>query len=110
MPAELRTIGAYLASFGETHAPNTICRRLSGIGEAHRYNSLDWNAGRLDIQEPLRGALRDHGRPPKQAAALALELLQCLLETCDLSLGECRDQAILLIKRCLVSCSGARPR
>src|ERR1700710_162066 len=29
MPAEPRTVGAYLASLGETHAPNTIRRRLS---------------------------------------------------------------------------------
>ncbi len=97
MPAEPRTVGAYLASLGETHAPNTIRRRLSAIGKAHQYNSLDWNAGHRDIQEPLRGALREHGRPTKQAAALTLELLQRLLDTCDLSPGGRRDRAMLLI-------------
>ena len=70
MPAEPRTVGAYLASLGETHAPTTIRRRLSAIGKAHRYNNLPWNPGHRDIHEPLRGALREHGRPPKQAAAL----------------------------------------
>lgn len=97
MPAEPRTVGAYLASLGETFAPNTIRRRLSAIGKAHRYNNLDWNPGHRDIQEPLRGALREHGRPPRQAAALTLELLQRLLETCDLSPAGRRDRAMLLI-------------
>ncbi|MGI4795162.1 MAG: hypothetical protein ACRYG8_14045 [Janthinobacterium lividum] len=97
MPAEPRTIGAYLASLGDTHAPNTIRRRLLAIGKAHQYNSLAWNAGHRDIQEPLRGALREHGRPPKQAAALTLELLQRLLDTRDLSPGGRRHRAMLLI-------------
>ena len=97
MPAEPRTVGAYLASLAETHAPNTIRRRLSAIGRAHRFNNLAWNAGHRDIQEPLRGALREHGRPTRQAAALTLALLQRLLETCDLSAGGRRDRALLLI-------------
>ena len=97
MPAEPRTVGAYLASLGETHAPNTIRRRLSAIGKAHQFNDLPWNPGHRDIQEPLRGTLREHGRPTKQAAALTLELLQRLLDTCDLSAGGRRDRAMLLI-------------
>ncbi|MGI4798912.1 MAG: tyrosine-type recombinase/integrase [Janthinobacterium lividum] len=97
MPAEPRTIDAYLASLGDIHAPNTIRRRLSAIGKAHQYNSLDWNTCHRDIQEPLCGAPREHGRPPRPAAALKLELLQRLLDTCDLSPGGRRDRAMLLI-------------
>jgi len=97
MPAAPRTIGAYLASMAKSHAPNTIRRRLSAIGKAHQSNGLEWNIGHRDIQEPLRGALREHGRPPKQAAALTLDLLQRLLDTCDLSSGGRRDRAMLLI-------------
>lgn len=97
MPADPRTVGAYLASLAETHAPNTVRRRLSAIGKAHRFNSLPWNAGDRAIQEPLRGALRMHGRPTKQAAALTLALLQCLLDTCDFSASGRRDRAMLVI-------------
>jgi len=96
MPAEPRVVGAYLTSLAETHAPNTIRRRLTAIGRAHRYNGLSWNPCHREIQEPLRGVLREHGRPPQQAAALTLDLLQRLLDTCDLSPGGRRDRALLL--------------
>ena len=46
---------------------------------------------------PLAGKLREHGRPPRQPAALTLKLLQRLLDTCDLSPGGRRDRAMLLI-------------
>ena len=43
VPAAPATVGAYLASLGETHAPTTIRRRLSAIGKMHRFNDLPWN-------------------------------------------------------------------
>src|SRR5271166_3565205 len=54
VPAAPATVGAYLASLGETHAPTTIRRRLSAIGKMHRFNDLPWNSAHRDIQEPLR--------------------------------------------------------
>jgi len=33
------TVGAYLASLAETHAPATV-RRLPAIGKVHRFNDL----------------------------------------------------------------------
>lgn len=97
MPAEPIIVGAYFTSLAETHAPNTIRRRLTAIGRAHRFNDLPWNRSHRDIQEPLRGVLREHGRPPMQAGALTLALLQRLLDTCDLSPGGRRDRAMLLL-------------
>jgi hypothetical protein len=70
VPADPKTVGAYLASLAETHAPTTIRRRLAAIGKMHRFNDLPWNAAHRDIQEPLQGLLRQYGRPVQKAAAL----------------------------------------
>jgi len=96
VPAAPATVGAYLASLGETHAPTTIRRRLSAIGKMHRFNDLPWNSAHRDIQEPLRGLLRQHGRPPHKAAPLTLPMLRRLLATCDPSARGRRDRALLL--------------
>ena len=96
VPAAPATVGAYLASLGETHAPATIRRRLSAIGKMHRFNDLAWNPAHRDIQEPLRGLLRQHGRPPHKAAPLTLPMLRRLLATCDPSARGRRDRALLL--------------
>ena len=96
VPAAPATVGAYLASLAETHAPTTIRRRLSAIGKMHRFNDLPWNPAHRDIQEPLRGLLRQHGRPPQKAAPLTLAMLRRLLATCDASARGRRDRALLL--------------
>ena len=83
VPAAPATVGAYLASLAESHAPSTIRRRLSALGKMHRFNDLPWNPGHGDIQGPLQGLLRSHGRPARQAAALSLAMLRQLLATCD---------------------------
>jgi len=96
VPAETATVGAYLASLADTHAPTTIRRRLSAIGKMHRFNDLPWNPAHRDIQEPLRGVLRQRGRPVRKAAALTLAILRRLLATCDASARGRRDRALLL--------------
>jgi hypothetical protein len=32
----------------------------------HRFNDLAWNPAHRDIQGPLQGVLRSHGRPVKR--------------------------------------------
>jgi hypothetical protein len=96
VPAAPATVGAYLASLAESHAPSTIRRRLSAIGKMHRFNDLPWNPGHRDIQGPLQGLLRSHGRPARQAAALSLAMLRQLPATCDQSKRGRRDRALLL--------------
>ena len=97
VPAAPATVGAYLASLAESHAPTTVRRRLSAIGKMHRFNDLPWNAGHRDIQGPLQGLLREHGRPVRKAAALTLAMLRQLVATCDVSARGRRDRALLLI-------------
>jgi integrase len=96
VPAEPATIGAYLASMAESHAPTTIRRRLSAIAKMHRFNDLPWNSAHRDIQGPLQGLLRTHGRPVQKAAALTLGMLRQLVATCDDSPRGRRDRAMLL--------------
>ena len=97
VPAEPATVGAYLASLAESHAPTTVRRRLSAIGKMHRFNDLPWNTAHRDIQEPLQGLLRTRGRPVQKAAALTLAMLRQLVATCDASARGRRDRALLLI-------------
>ncbi len=91
------TVGAYLASLAGSHAPTTIRRRLAALGKMHRFNDLPWNTAHRDIQGPLQGLLRIHGRPVQKAAALTLPMLRQLLATCDRSARGRRDRALLLI-------------
>jgi integrase len=96
VPAEPAVVGAYLASLAGSHAPTTIRRRLSALGKMHRFNDLPWNPAHRDIQGPLQGLLRTHGRPVQKAAALTLPMLRQLLATCDRSARGRRDRALLL--------------
>jgi len=97
VPAEPATVGAYLASLAESHAPTTIRRRLAALGKMHRFNDLPWNSAHRDIQGPLQGVLRTHGRPVQKAAALTLPMLRQLVDTCDSTPRGRRDRALLLI-------------
>jgi len=97
VPAMPATVGAYLASLAGSHAPTTIRRRLAALGKMHRFNDLPWNTAHRDIQGPLQGLLRTHGRPVQKAAALTLPMLRQLLATCDRSARGRRDRALLLI-------------
>ena len=94
VPATPVTVGAYLASLAESHAPTTVRRRLSAIGKMHRFNDLPWNAAHRDIQGPLQGLMREHGRPVRKAAALTLAMLRQLVATCDVSARGRRDRAL----------------
>src|SRR6187551_1444997 len=79
VPAAPEVVGAYLVSLAGTHAPSTIRRRLAALGKMHRFNDLPWNPAHRAIQEPLRGLLRQHGRPVQKATALTLTMLRQLL-------------------------------
>ena len=96
VPAAPTTVGAYLASLADSHAPTTIRRRLSALGKMHRFNDLAWNPAHRDIQGPLQGVLRTHARPVQKAAALTLPMLRQLLATCNTSARGRRDRLLLL--------------
>jgi integrase len=96
VPAAPAIVGAYLASLAGSHAPTTIRRRLAALGKLHRFNDLAWNPAHREIQGPLQGVLRTHGRPVRKAAALTLPMLRQLVATCDQGARGRRDRALLL--------------
>ena len=97
LPAEPQAVAAYLASLAKTHGRSALRRRLSAIGQAHRLKQLDWMPGHPAIRHTLRGILRQHGTPPRQAAALTTPEIAKLVATCDGGLTGCRDRALLLL-------------
>jgi hypothetical protein len=87
---------------GRKPCPDEDPPRLSALGKMHRFNDLPWNPAHRDIQGPLQGTLRTHGRPVQKAAALTLPMPRQILATCD------RAPAAGATERCCFSASSAR--
>jgi integrase len=84
LPAAPEAIAAYLAA-------------LAAIGGAHALAGHPWNPGHPAIRHTLRGILRRHGTPARQAAALTTAEIRRLLAGCDRSLTGTRDRALWLL-------------
>ena len=97
LPAEPSTVAAYLASMANSHSRATLRRRLVAIGQVHRLSGHVWSAAHPAIRNTLRGILRRHGAPARQAAALTTADLRRLVGTCDGGLAGLRDRALLLL-------------
>jgi integrase len=97
LPASPHTVAAYLAAMATTHTTSVLERRLATLSRAHRLAGLDWPRAHPAIRNTLRGILRHHGRPARQAAALATDELIRLVETCETTPVGRRDRALLLI-------------
>lgn len=96
LPATPQVVAAYLASLAATHAPATIRRRLVAIAQAHRLSGEGWTPDPL-VRATLRGILRRHGAPARQAAAITTAEIRRLVATCDDGLTGLRDRALLLL-------------
>jgi integrase len=97
LPAAPETVGAYLAALSTTHTTSTLVQRLAALSRAHRLASQPWPSADPAIRNTLRGIQRKHGRPARQAAALATEDVTRLVTTCDQTLVGKRDRALLLL-------------
>ena len=97
LPAAPEAIAAYLASLAATHGRSALRRRLSAIGGAHALAGHPWNPGHPAIRHTLRGILRRHGTPARQAAALTTAEIRRLVAGCDRGLAGTRDRALLLL-------------
>jgi integrase len=96
LPAAASTVADYLASLARSHSRSALRRRLSAIAQAHKLKNIAWAPDPL-IRRTLRGILRQHGTPPRPAAALTTAEIKTLLATCDRSLAGIRDKAMLLV-------------
>jgi integrase len=102
LPAAPTVVAAYLAALAPTHARATLRRRLAAIGQAHRLAGHEWIPGHPAIRATLRGILRQHGAPARQAAALTTAEIRRLLAACTGPNGGggltgIRDRALFLV-------------
>ena len=96
LPATPATVAAYLASLAQSHGRAALQRRLAAIGQAHKLNGLPWTID-AQVRHTLRGILRQHGVPPRRAAALSTAEIRTLVATCQTDLTGLRDRALLLL-------------
>jgi integrase len=97
MPATPETVGAYLAAAGEGYAMPTLRRRVAAIARASGMAGHPLDTKHPAIRETLRGISRRHGQPARRAAALTIEEIKQLSDTCDASLMGLRDRALFLV-------------
>lgn len=97
LPATPETVGAYLASCGESYAMSTLRRRVAAIARKHRHENHPLDVHHKSIRETLRGIARNHAAPPKQAAALTTDEVVRLVEVCGDDLTGLRDKAVFLM-------------
>ena len=97
LPAAPQTIAAYLAAMVRVRTRATIQRRLVSIGQAHKLAGQDWRPSHPAIRNTMRGMFRQHGKPPRKAAALGREEVVMLLEGSVEGLAAVRDRAIFLL-------------
>ena len=97
LPAPPEAVAAYLAALAPTHARSTLRRRLVAIGQVHKLAGHTWTPAHPAIRATLRGILRQHGTPSRQAAALTMPEIRRLVATCDHGLAGLRDRALLLL-------------
>jgi len=97
LPAAPEAVAAYLAALASTHARGTLKRRLVAIGQVHKLAGQPWTPAHPAIRATLRGILRQHGTPSRQAAALTTPEIRRLVATCDHGLAGLRDRALLLL-------------
>ncbi|MDM0109886.1 site-specific integrase [Variovorax sp. J22R24] len=80
-------------------ALNTLAHRLSVLSKAHQLRNLDNPCADVGVREVLRTVRVGYARRqvrPRQQAALTRELLEPLLNTCDMSPCGVRDRALIL--------------
>ena len=97
LPAEPETVASYLATLAHTHKRATLRRKIVAIGQVHQLAGHVWNASHPLIRATLRGILRQHGLPRRQAQALGIVEIRKLVSTCDGSLTGLRDRALFLL-------------
>ena len=97
LPADPRTVAAYLSAHAVSHARATHRRRLAAIGRAHRMKGIAWMPTHPAIRDTLAGIFRRHGTPARRAAALGTDELKRLIAACGNDLTGRRDRALLLL-------------
>lgn len=98
LPAEPRTLAAYLAFLAKTHKISSIQRKLAAISVAHRMSNQEANPVRdFAVKQTLEGIKRTKRTAPTQKQpTVTLQIREMVGEIPPTLLG-LRDRALLLI-------------
>ena len=94
LPAEPRTVAAYLATLGHL-SPGAAARRLAAISDQHRRAGLPVSTTAPGVRSTLRQARRT--APPRRKPMPAPALLLRMAALCPRDLAGLRDRALLLL-------------
>jgi site-specific recombinase XerD len=98
LPAEVRTVAAYLAAHAGRSAITTLRRRLSSISQIHQAAGWPSPTATAEVRLVWQGIVRTYGRRAARRAAPAVtETLRALVAGLDSSRQGHRDRALLLI-------------
>ena len=89
-------VASYLAAHAERLSVATLSRRLAAIAKAH--GAVASNPARSPlVKATMRGIMRRHKVPPRQAKPLLRNELFALLAQTGTGLKDVRDRALLLV-------------
>lgn len=98
LPAEVRTVAAYLTAHAGRSAVTTLRRRLSSISQVHQAAGWPSPTATAEVRLVWQGIVRAHGRRPARRAEPAItETLRALVADLDASRQGHRDRALLLV-------------
>ncbi len=99
LPASAQRIEDYLKKCAPVYNPRTLVRRVTALRQWHKLKQLDDPTQSPRVKKTLRGILRLHGKPRKQAPALKLSELDQMMHYIKEhpSLIHTRNKALLLV-------------
>jgi site-specific recombinase XerD len=98
LPAEVRTVAAYLSAHAGRSVVTTLRRRLSSISQIHQAAGWPSPTATAEVRLVWQGIVRTHGRrAARQAAPAVTETLRALVAGLDASRQGHRDRALLLV-------------
>lgn len=97
LPAEVETVGAYLAERGRALRPSTLARRVAAIVVHHRQHGHVLDRHAPAIADTLAGLARALGTAPVQKMALSTDDIRALVLALPRTPKGLRDRAILLV-------------
>ena len=95
-PASDVVVASYLAAHAERLSVATLSRRLAAIAKAHGAAASNPARSPL-VKATMRGIMRRHKAPPRQAKPLLRDELFAVLAQTGTDLKDVRDRALLLV-------------
>jgi site-specific recombinase XerD len=97
LPADPRTVAAFLADEAQHSKPATLRRRLAGIAKMHSVASHPNPCTTEVVRATMKGIERTFGTMAKGKAPATLERIERMVSSCPTDLGGLRSRAILLV-------------